>query len=736
MPFLTEKHRSDLHRSGLTDRTIETAGFYTVDDADEYRRLANVSATAYAPVPALAIPYPGCPGYVRLRPDSNTRPNPEYRGDSFGHDYQYDIPTEVSGPKYISAVGAAVRLYKPVDICPAIFDEKVPLMLTEGEKKTLAVAQSGIACIGAPGVTCFGDTAGRWASKGSGRAERHLHRDFDGVPLAGRKVIISFDSDIEQNEQVFQAAIVLAGMLEEEGSDVCIAYLEPASDGSKQGLDDYFMSLPEAQRLGPEPFKEVVQSARPFNVVECLKDSLYNDWEYLGRPHQNAEIGRLVRRACHLFTRKNDLQKFLKQCVRELHVRAEYVERFVVKVRKEPSADPRAWVAEWTAGNRVTFECRNSADVYVSNGHVIEAEMVLTRMALDAVTFGGPMRQSIADALLVWTHSAREAAMAVALSRLQHRPALDDSAARQFVRALTGGEDPVDVSVIKHFVWQVKRKLFDLPVEHHLMPIVVQRKQGAGKSEAIRRFLGPVEQFKDEPSDLTVVGDERQSFRFARAYVVFIDEMAKAAKTDMDAFKNRISQEFVSWRVLGSNLRETQPNRATLIGASNWTVAELIYDPSGVRRFYQLNCQERVDWAAVNTIDYDALWASIDENGPAPILEVLDDLRQRQEQTRVRDAAEEFLASRCTVGTTWTTAADVFTAFKQFLDDENYQRVLWTSQGFGRRLTSMLQPEQKKTSNGVWYQISANRRPNLTEQVEQYLAGRTAQVNKEPAKAA
>ncbi len=54
MTNLTEKHRSDLKKSGLTDETIEKAGFYCVLDADEYRRLANLPA--HVNVPALAIP--------------------------------------------------------------------------------------------------------------------------------------------------------------------------------------------------------------------------------------------------------------------------------------------------------------------------------------------------------------------------------------------------------------------------------------------------------------------------------------------------------------------------------------------------------------------------------------------------------------------------------------------------------------------------------------------------------
>ncbi|WP_248345409.1 DUF3854 domain-containing protein [Anaeromyxobacter paludicola] len=712
--------------SGLTSDTIEKSGIYSVLDRAEFLRLANLPENAYANIPALAFPYPGSPGYVRLRPDCTTRPSPSYRVIS--HDHQYSRNPEqqtIEGPKYLSPRGSSQKLYKLPDLCPKILDEETPLWLVEGEKKTLAAIQSGLACIGAPGVDCFGNPAARWAAKGSGQDRRVLHSDFADVPLEKRKVIICFDSDLDQKAPVLQAAIRLAQMLEEEGADVHLAYLEPASEGSKQGLDDFLASLPESERQGPAPLRRVEESVRPFNVVECLESFLAERWPDLDEQQRETELQRAVRLACYLM-KKRDLASFLKRCSQELGVPLRRVEEFVVQPEKERGGhDPRTWVAEWMARNNVTCVFRNCAEQFQRDGRAVEAEVLRRLMVLDSVTYGGPQRLSIDDAFFVWTVGARDRAVADLQARLKHLPETGDFTLRSYVRALTGKEDPLDVAVLAHFIWQVKRKVFDMPVEHHLMPILFGA-QRAGKSEAIRKLLAFVEQFKDEPGDLTIVADERQAFRFARAYVVFFDEMAKASKTDLDAFKNRISQPDVGWRVLGSNLRQTSPNRATFIGASNTPLENLIVDTTGIRRFHQVNCSNPIDWNAVNAIDYQVLWSSVDENGPAPVKSVLDQLAARQEEMRVKDAVEEFLAAKCELSEEWTTAHRVFDSFKEFLERDNHPKTFWTSARFGRRLTELLGQERKKTSNGVWYQVEIRGSTGMRENIDRFLAMRPA----------
>src|SRR5207302_233324 len=117
---------------------------------------------------------------------------------------------------------------------------------------------------------------------------------------------------------------------------------------------------------------------------------------------------------------------------------------------------------------------------------------------------------------------------------------------------VTGAEDALAVAVVMHFIWQVKRKLNGLKVDHHLM-LVLHGKQRSGKTEATKALLKPISLLIDMPGDLTILGDERQVFRQEQFYVTFFDEMAKADKVNVDALKNRITTERVQWRVLGAN---------------------------------------------------------------------------------------------------------------------------------------------------------------------------------------
>jgi hypothetical protein len=110
----------------------------------------------------------------------------------------------------------------------------------------------------------------------------------------------------------------------------------------------------------------------------------------------------------------------------------------------------------------------------------------------------------------------------------------------RWVKALTGKEDPLDILVMQHFIWQVKRKMLDKDVERHMMPILVGR-TGSGKSVAVHKLLGPVIQLSEMGKDLGIFGDDREWAVFHKYYVIFFDEMSKARKVDVEALKNTIT---------------------------------------------------------------------------------------------------------------------------------------------------------------------------------------------------
>ena len=85
----------------------------------------------------------------------------------------------------------------------------------------------------------------------------------------------------------------------------------------------------------------------------------------------------------------------------------------------------------------------------------------------------------------------------------------------------------MDIAVMKHWIWQVRRNLFALPIEHHLMPIFTGH-PGSGKNTAITKFLKPIEELRALRD--AILQDERQSSVLARSYVIFFDEIPKVLR--------------------------------------------------------------------------------------------------------------------------------------------------------------------------------------------------------------
>lgn len=211
----------------------------------------------------------------------------------------------------------------------------------------------------------------------------------------------------------------------------------------------------------------------------------------------------------------------------------------------------------------------------------------------------------------------------------------------QFVEAITGARDPKDVAVMKHFVWQVKRKLLGLKVEHHMMPIL-SGKTGSGKSEAIRNLLSPLQELTAE-KDLEEVCDKREFKALTEYYIVYVDEMPKAEKADMNRLKKVITSEDLTVKPLHTNEQETYINRSTFIGTTNESVDMLLKDSRSARRWYQMVSPEVCDWDKINSIDYVNLWNSIDAQAECPVKGILVDIRAKQEEDRYQSYTEIFV---------------------------------------------------------------------------------------------
>ena len=132
--------------------------------------------------------------------------------------------------KYLQPSGQPVRLYVPPSIFPRLPDATSPLVITEGEKKSLASTQAGFACVGLCGVDCWHD-----------RGQVTLSADLARIVWRGREVFVAFDSDSTDNGNVSRNERNLAAVLERQGAVVRVVRIPQAADGSKQGVDDYLV---------------------------------------------------------------------------------------------------------------------------------------------------------------------------------------------------------------------------------------------------------------------------------------------------------------------------------------------------------------------------------------------------------------------------------------------------------------------------------------------------------------
>src|SRR5215210_4483290 len=182
-------------------------------------------------------------------------------------------------PKYMQPKGHSNRL----DVHPRQHERiKQPggiRYVTEGEKKVDAGVSRGLLMVGLSGV---------W----NGQKDKELIFDWYLLPLAGECYSILFDSDIETNPDVQMAADRQARLLQEQGAEIFITLLPPASDGSKQGLDDFF--------AGGGTVKELELLTRPYSSRAVEKVRLTRDKklritaEALARKWWDCEWPRLV----------------------------------------------------------------------------------------------------------------------------------------------------------------------------------------------------------------------------------------------------------------------------------------------------------------------------------------------------------------------------------------------------------------------------------------------------------
>ena len=300
------------------------------------------------------------------------------------------------------------------------------------------------------------------------------------------------------------------------------------------------------------------------------------------------------------------------------------------------------WIDQWLNNNQATRSYKyKTVDVAGIKGIKLNILINMIWAASQAQGNNIP-KNTITTYVELWL-DAQDRKIIKQFSQLfTNTPRTSDATLRSWLKGLTGKVNELDLAVVKHFLWQVQRKLLELKVTYHMMPVIVGA-TGSGKSESVLYLLSYIEDLVNAPGSFKVAADERAATIFNENYVLFFDEMAYADKTDVDTLKNRITAPTVSYRIMTTNVVTSITNNTTFIGCANKTVKEMIYDTTGVRRFWEIQSLPKCDWSVVTKVNLAEVWHCVDPYADTPLLAYYDKIRAYQEtELRNMDSVELF----------------------------------------------------------------------------------------------
>jgi hypothetical protein len=236
-PFnLTETQIQELGASFITEEMAKAAKLRHVDDFTG-AELFGKKRKASADWSGILFPYEsqiGRGGQYRLRLENPTlieKPDGTIKPEA----------------KYLSAPCSKPAIYFPPHATSEMLnDSKLPLVIIEGEKKTLALERLAsedytktkwhFLPIGISGVWNFRSNGKKKLPDGSEVMVKGFLPDFDKIALNNRKVTIFYDANARTNSQVAAARAALCLELQARGAKVLYADL-PEMDGVN-GIDD------------------------------------------------------------------------------------------------------------------------------------------------------------------------------------------------------------------------------------------------------------------------------------------------------------------------------------------------------------------------------------------------------------------------------------------------------------------------------------------------------------------
>jgi uncharacterized protein (DUF927 family) len=282
---LTQSDLNKLASSFIPPELAEQAQLFRVDST-EGAEIVGRKATAHNDYSGIVFPY-------FFPEDTNPR---EYRLRRDNPDLEQKKDGIKEKGKYLSPPGRGNMIYFPPNCRKDLLeDTSIPIVITEGEKKTLALHRASwhglsdsserprFVAIGLSGVWNFKGTIGKTNDYGERKPIKGVISDFEFVQWQDRETTILFDANTATNEGVQAARLTLARELINFGANVFLANLPEIEDCN--GIDDILGKFEREQNEDKacEFLFDLLEKSKNQPAVKPHKTSLFevrNDGVY------------------------------------------------------------------------------------------------------------------------------------------------------------------------------------------------------------------------------------------------------------------------------------------------------------------------------------------------------------------------------------------------------------------------------------------------------------------------
>ena len=321
----------------------------------------------------------------------------------------------------------------------------------------------------------------------------------------------------------------------------------------------------------------------------------------------------------------------------------------------------------------------------------------------------------IEQSISIWTKKRLHILRAEIVESVTYDSSVVEEANKQWnllASTITHANKTESKVALQHFLWQIKRKMFGLSVVNHLM-IVFNGEQGCGKSTLVQQLCAPVKELTASAT-INDITDNRSHNIWKNSVLVF-DEIGYSTPENITLIKQRITGSEWSSRLMFSNKDTTVTNNTTMIGTTNKDISRLIFDDTGMRRFFQIDVCN-FDFNITNNINFLLLWKSIDENGKSPLhadLLMAEKIADLQEEKVMSTMLEEFFLDReYKDGDEFITASQLYNEYHMF-ELANNPRAETSLVKFGRdiidiprKIKGLTVEKLPRTRNGIKYRIN------------------------------